>query len=281
MTDEDLHEAEAVPGRGTAISARNLITRLTLRLELYINIIVVPLAVYYGSVVGGYRATKLTYIIVMSVISATLATLFGMFVRIWKLSDIIGDLNSRWDDYASIKLRLINYPRSEATIITLRWLFGLLCCYHHMRSFVELSWIDTMPVFFILFLCIPINSVISYSTTEHLLAPLLMDERIRGVYIPRHMYKLFSVSYRTTFIVVSVLIIPVITFGHILFISSLEIIPISDLVSYVLIILTLSLAAIFVTVYESNAGIRSGLMMTLKNLGELERGTSTWSPSRF
>ncbi|MRR35501.1 PAS domain S-box protein [bacterium] len=265
-------------GREPVISARTLITRLTLRLELYINIIVVPLAVYYGAIVGGYRGNKLTYIIIMSVISATLATLFGMFVRIWKLSDIIGDLNSRWEDLASIKLRLLNYPRSESTIITLRWVFGLLCCYLLMRSFVELTWAETLPVFFILILCIPINSVISYSTTEHLLAPVLMDERIRGVYIPRHMYKLFSVSYRTTFIVISVLLIPVITFGHFLFISNLETMPIRDLLSYVLIILTLSLAAIFVTVYESNAGIQSGLMMTLKNLGELEKGNLDVEP---
>ncbi|HQG31834.1 MAG TPA: PAS domain S-box protein [Deltaproteobacteria bacterium] len=130
----------------------------------------------------------------------------------------------------------------------------------------------------ILLLCIPINSIISYSTTEHLLLTVLMDERIRGVYIPRHMYKLFSVSLRTTLIVVSILIIPLVTLGHFLFISNADAIRFTDLSFHVFIILSLSLAAIFVTVYESNAGIRSGLALTVKSLEELEKGNLNVEP---
>lgn len=260
------------------ISAWRLILRLTVRLELYINLIVVPLAMYYGTIAGRYKGEKLNYLIAASIVSATLATLFGIFVRIWKLSNILSDLEAKREDYTSIKLRLLSYPRSESTIITLRWLFGLLCCYLMMRSFVELTWFETLPTVFILLLCIPINSVISYSTTEHLLAPLLMDERIRGVYIPRHMYKLFSVSYRTALIVVSALIIPLVTLGHFLFLSNLGGVRFTDLTTHVFIILFLSLAAIFVTVYESNAGIHSGLMMTVKNLAELEKGNLNVEP---
>jgi PAS domain S-box-containing protein len=260
------------------ISARRLIAKLTFRLELYINLIVVPLAVYYGTIAGGYRGEKLSLIIVSSVVSATLATLFGMFVRIWKLSHILDDLEKRAQDYTSVKLRLLAYPRLESTVITLRWVFGLLCCYLMMRAFTHLTWLETLPAFFILLLCIPINSVISYSTTEHLLAPVLMDERIRGVYIPRHLYKLFSVSYRTVLIVVSVLIIPLVTLGHFLFISNMEIVRFTGLSFHVFIILSLSLAAILVTVYESNAGIRSGLMMTVRNLEELEKGNLNVEP---
>jgi PAS domain S-box-containing protein len=263
---------------GRMISGKRLIAGLTFRLELYINLIVVPLAVYYGTIAGGYRGEKLTYIIIASVVSATLATLFGMFLRIWKLSHILGDLRDGAQDYVAVKLRLLAYPRLESTIITLRWVFGLLCCYLMMRLLVDLTWRETMPVFFILFLCIPINSVISYSTTEHLLAPVLMDERIRGVYIPRHLYKLFSVSERTVLIVVSVLIIPLITLGHFLFISNMEAAKFTGLSFHVFIILMLSLAAIFVTVYESNKGIRSGLMMTVANLEELEKGNLNVDP---
>ncbi len=262
----------------TRISTRGLIVRLTFRLELYINLIVVPLAMYYGILVGRYAGVKLTYLLVSSIIAAVLATLFGMFVRTWKLSAILNALQAKSEDPVVTKLNLLSYPRTESTVIILRWVFGLLCCYLMMRFFIELSWVETIPVFFIFFLCIPINAVISYSTTEHLLQPVLMDPRIRGVYIPRHLYRLFSVSYRTILIVVSVLLIPVITLGHFLFISNLEAIPFADLLSYVLIISTLSLAAVLVTVYESNAGIHSGLMMTLKNLEELEKGNLSIDP---
>jgi PAS domain S-box-containing protein len=99
-----------------------------------------------------------------------------------------------------------------------------------------------------------------------------VDDRIKRVHLPRDSYTLFSVSSRTTLIVISVLIIPLVTLGHFLFISNLQAISLSDLSFNVFIILALSLAAIFVTVHESNAGIQSGLRMTLETLEELEKG---------
>lgn len=254
------------------ISTKRLIAKLTIRLELYINLIVVPLAVYYGSIAGRYTGEKLDLVIAASIIAAGLASLFGMSIRIWKLTTILNNLKNRTEDYAAIKLKLLSYPRTESIVIALRWIFGLTCLYGIMRSFYVLTWLEIIPIFFVLLLCIPINSIISYTTTEHLLSPVLMDERIKDVYLPRHEYKLFSVSYRTTLIVISILIIPLITLGHFLFLSNLQAIRLTDLSLHVSIVLTLSLAAIFVTVYESNSGIQSGLKMTVQTLDALEKG---------
>jgi PAS domain S-box-containing protein len=254
------------------ISTKRLIAKLTIRLELYINLIVVPLAVYYGSIAGRYHGDKLKILIGSSIISAALATLFGMTVRIWRLSTLLHDLNNKTVDYAAIKLKLLSYPRIESTVIALRWFFGLICCLLIMKFSVDLAWFEVAPIFYVFLLCVPINSVISYSTTEHLLSPALMEERIRAVYLPRNLYKLFSVSLRTTLIVISILIIPLVTLGHFLFISQIQKVQFPDLSIHVFIILILSLAAIFVTVYESNAGIRSGLTMTVKALEALEKG---------
>jgi PAS domain S-box-containing protein len=254
------------------ISTKGLITKLTIRLELYINLIVVPLAVYYGTIAGRYHGKKLFYVIITAIISATLATLFGMSIRIWKLRGLLNSLNNGDEDFAAIKLKLLSYPTTESIIIALRWVLGLACQYVLMESITGLTWFETLPVFMILILCIPINSIISYCTTEHLLSTVLVDDRIKRVHLPRDSYTLFSVSSRTTLIVISVLIIPLVTLGHFLFISNLQAISLSDLSFNVFIILALSLAAIFVTVHESNAGIQSGLRMTLETLEELEKG---------
>lgn len=260
------------------ISTRGLISRLTIRLELYINLIVVPLAVYYGTIAGRYEREKLFYIITASIISASLATLFGMSIRIWKLSGILNAFQGENGDHAAVKLMLLSYPATESIIIVLRWILGLTCVYAIMQLWVGLTWFETLPVFFILLLCVPINSVISYCTTEHLLAPVLMEERIKAVHLPRDSYTLISVSMRTTFIVVSVLLIPLITFGHFLFISHLENMRIPGLSVHIFIILALSLAAILVTVHESNAGISSGLKMTVNTLENLEKGNLDVAP---
>lgn len=254
------------------ISTARLLARLTIRLELYINLIVVPLAMYYGSFAGRYTGEKLTCLITVSIIAAALATVFGMAVRFWKLTPILNSIKQHSDSDTAIKLRLLSYPRTESIIIILRWILGMACVYSMMRLFFVLSWVETLPIFFVLLLCIPINSIISYCTTEHLLFPVLTLDRMKNVYLPRDKYRLFSVSYRTTLIVVSVLIIPLVTLGHFLFIAHLEAVRLTDLSLHVFIIMFLSLAAIFVTVYESNAGIQSGLKMTVETLDALEKG---------
>jgi hypothetical protein len=170
----------------------------------------VPLAVYYGTIAAGYSGDKLFFLI-LSASFRNARPLFGMSVRIWKLSGYWEDLERGPEDSASVKLELPFLSRHRDFVIVLRWVLGLLCNYLIMQWWVGITFTETIPVFFILLLCIPINSVISYCTTEHLLSPVLMDERMRGVQLPRNSYTLFSVSFRTTAIVVSVLIIPLVT----------------------------------------------------------------------
>ena len=68
------------------ISAKSMIVRMSVRLELYINLIVVPLAVYYAVIAGRYHGEKLYYLIWASIISATAAMFFGVVFRTVRLS---------------------------------------------------------------------------------------------------------------------------------------------------------------------------------------------------
>jgi PAS domain S-box-containing protein len=257
---------------GKGIDRFRLIALLTLRLELYINLIVVPLAVYFGTVAGRFAGEKLVCIIAASVLAAAMATALGMGIRIFRLSAILRGLEASDCDPVAVKVRILSYPAFESAVIALRWVFGLTCVYVIAQAWIGITLSETLLVILILLLCIPINSVISYCTTEHLLAPALMDERIRAVPLPRDSYRLFSVSARTTLIVISVLVIPLVTLGYFLISSHLEPVRPPNLGIHVLIILVLSIAAVLVTVYESNAGIASGLRMTLDTLEELEKG---------
>ena len=260
------------------ISAKSMIVRMSVRLELYINLIVVPLAVYYAAIAGRYHGEQLYYLIWASIISASAAMFFGVVFRTVRLSGIIRELNAHKEDLFALKLRILLYPRFEGIIITLRWVLGILCCYLIVSSKVAITWTETLPSFLILIMCIPINSIISYCTAEHMLAPILMDERIRGVYVPLNQYKLHSLSFRTIMILVYVLIVPLVPLGHFLYIANFEGFRFADLPFHFMIILLLSLAAIFITVYESNFGTRSALKMTVKNLEELEKGNLQVAP---
>ncbi|HOM28789.1 MAG TPA: PAS domain S-box protein [Deltaproteobacteria bacterium] len=262
--------AAAGPG---GIDRRGLIARLTFRLELYINLIVVPLAVYFGTIAGGFEGEKLSCILVSSLVAALLATVFGMSLRIIRLCAVLKGLDAPDADFASTKIRLLSYPAFESAVIALRWVFGMTCVYVMTEYWVGLSFHETLLVFLILVVCIPINSIISYCTTEHLLAPALMEERIRAVHLPMDSYTLFSVSMRTTLIVISVLIIPVVTLGYFLFSTNITPQALPAMGVHLVIILALSIAAVLVTVHESNAGIASGLGMTVAALQALERGS--------
>ena len=262
------------------ISVNGLVARLTLRLESYMNLIVVPLAVYYTAIAGGYRGQKLKLLILASAIAAVLSALFGLLMRIYKLKPLIEAVNAGQEtvDYAALKLKILFYPQVDSFIMGMRWLFIVIFTYAMLWFLVPISWLERLPIVLTLFVCAPIGGIIAFCTTEHLLEPVFMDERIRMVSISLPRYVRLKVSFRTTVDILCFLVIPFVTLGHLLLLSNHVGQHVPNLSIHVTILLLLSLSAILIALHESNANIRSGLKLTVNNLEELERGNLDVNP---
>ncbi len=254
------------------MSINKFILRLTLRLELYTNFIVIPLAVYYVIICGGYSREKIIYFLISAFIVATIIALFGIIFRFKRLSAILTKLNDENPDFRSIKLSLLAYPRSEVIIIFIRWSLGPAMVYILMRIFVDLNLIESLPFIFGNILTISINSVISYFATENMLALYHRDPRINAVNIDKESYRHFSVFYRTLAIVVSISLIPLLVFGYLFILSNLGFMQFSNLFLHVSFVSLLGMATIFFTVWESTKGVRSGLRLIVETLEKIETG---------
>lgn len=254
------------------MSIKKFILQLTLRLELYTNIIVVPLAVYYVIIGGGYDREKIIYFLISAFTVATSFAVFGTMFRFKQLSAILSKFNDENSDFRSIKLSLLNYPRFEVIIIFIRWSLGPALVYLMMRLFFDLNIIESLPFIIGNILTISINSVISYFATENMLALYHRDPRISTIHIDKKSYRHFSLFYRTLTIVISISLIPLLVFGYFFILSNLGYMQFANLALHVSFVSLLSLLTIFVAVWESTKGVRSGLSYVVKTLEKIENG---------
>ncbi len=259
-------------------TSTKFIIKLTTRLEIYTNMIVVPLAMYFVIISSGIHGDKLIAFLIGSIIAASIAAVIGTITRIIKLSKILSEVDGAEPDYYNIKLKLLSYPRTEVIIISLRWIFGVTGMYFIYSGLADVNFWEFIPIPIAIILTLSVNSVISYFTTENMLSSYHNNPAIRKVMIVRDAYKLFDIFKRTVLIVFSVLTIPFIIIGYFFFCATFLKIEFSNFIFHILFIVVLSLITLFVLVYESTSGMRTGLKIAIATLQSLDRGNMDVEP---
>jgi len=112
-------------------SSSKFIWKLTLRLEIYINFIVVPLVYYFGKLTGHYNEEGERTLSALSAIVTPLWMIVGTYIRFYILKKIFRKVDES-KDLEKVKLQLLNYPRIEAVIIACRWFLGLIVIFFGM-----------------------------------------------------------------------------------------------------------------------------------------------------
>jgi PAS domain S-box-containing protein len=248
------------------------ILRLTIRLEIYTNVFIGFLDIYFAIIAGGYDFRKAAYLIASAVISALLMDIAGIAVRIRKLSSIINSLDDKNCDYRAVKLQLLSYPRIEGVIICLRWFFGIILCYNILGLFEDLSLLDLFIFVFIFLISVLINFSFSFFATENMLSQFFEHPQIRRAKLSRDSYKPFTVFRRTLLILSSIILQPIVILSFFIYISSTRQVIFENLGQHLAIMLTVSLMTIVAATYEATTGMRKGLSATVKSLEKLERG---------
>lgn len=245
---------------------------LSLRVELYTNMLVVTLAVYFVYLAGNYDYERLIRLVLYASVISLINMVLGISVRFRRLSNLFNSLNSKGADYTDIKKRLLTYPVTEGRMICVRWIWGASVCYLLMNFSFRLTILESLPFVLGVLFVIPTSYVINYFTAENRLSAYMMKPEIRGAYLSRESYTLFSEFKRTILIVVSIAMIPIIILGYMSYLFSRQLIQVSNFAYYISPVIALSVITIFVVAYEATAGIRSGLKETVKTLKEMEEG---------
>ncbi len=254
------------------------ILRLTARLEIYTNLIVVPLAVYFTIIAGGISGDKVYIFIISAVITATFWMIFGIILRFIFLKKIFIMLNDEKCSKVDVKLKLLNYPTREGLIISVRWFFGVISSYLLCLSFVDLNMMESVPFIFTFLISISVNYVISIFTTENMMSEFLMDPSLSSVNLPRDSYKMFSLYRRTILIALTIIIDPIVILGYFFFLANERLVLFVNLPVHIFFVSLLTFCAIFAAVYESTVSMKSGLSLIVNALEKMEEGNLDVSP---
>lgn len=246
--------------------------RLTGRLEIYINLVVVPLAVYFAFATGDYKPYEMLLLGINSGIAAIAMMIIGTIIRFMRLSRIQRGIDESSADAVRVKLNILHYPRIEFLIVSLRWFAGLAIAYFLMTLFTPMNLWRTVTFSFAGIMCPIVNGTIDYFTTENLLSRLLDTPRMAAAVLPAGSYRTLGIVQRLVMTVAAVITIPLLIMGYLLFLMNAQIVRYAEFTVHIGIIIVLSALTLSVLIYESSRGMQRGLRRTIASLNQLETG---------
>jgi methyl-accepting chemotaxis protein len=248
------------------------ILRLTLRLELYTNFVVVPLVFYFGVISRSHSEAEKQVMNIASLASSLVCLCLGILARSVILTRLLSNINRGADDMARLKTRLLGYPRVELVIIYLRWIFGLFAVWLAMKLIVTLTPQQSFTFVMLMITSTTVNGVICYFTTENMLSQVLKDPAIASIPVPRESYRQIGITFRLIATVLAVLVIPLVFMGYMLYLLNQGITRFDQFTTHIIVILALTFITLGVILRESTRGMRRGLNITIETITRLARG---------
>jgi methyl-accepting chemotaxis protein len=254
------------------ISTAKFILKLTLRLELYTNVIVVPLVFYFGVITRNHTESEQQIMNIASLFASTVMLVIGTTVRIIILSLLLSRIKKEKGDMVNSKLKLLNYPKIELIIISCRWLIGLTFVFLAMKLTVGLSLQQAFTFVLLMITSTTVNGVISFFTAENMLSRILSTPQLAAITVPSKSYTRVGISFRLLMTVVAVLVIPVIFMGYMIYLLNGGLTKFDRFQVHIIVILVMTAVTLWAILYESTSGIRKGMGATIENLKALAQG---------
>jgi serine phosphatase RsbU (regulator of sigma subunit) len=253
----------------------SFIIRLTVKLEAYMFLIIAPLAVYFVSIAGSYHGPDVMYIVRGALMAAPVTLAIGLAARFIWVWPVLGSVLSgpgalRTETLMRIRNRLLYIPRFEGVMVTVRWVTGVTMT--ALYVLMKTGLFGYVEFVLVMVLAVPVSYTLFYFSSENAVSRLLAENSRLGHVTAGVMSRNRSLYSRTMLIIVSVIIIPVVIFGHLFVLSEADLIQIRNINLHIGLIAALSLMTILVTAYESTLNIRLGMRLTVDVLKKLRDG---------
>lgn len=200
--------------------ATKLYLRLSLKNEIYNNIIVVPLAVFFVIAGGNYEGKKIIYFIISAAIAAMSMMIIVLILRYMIAMPLFRAVDDPEADMHQLKLKILQLPRIESIFTSIRWGIGIGLALILTNIFAELSTFEKAPFAAVYVMVIPISAMIFYLSTENQLEMILANKKIAEIYISSDNIKPFTLARRTLLTIGAIIIIPTTILGYIFVVSN-------------------------------------------------------------
>lgn len=257
------------------MNARELIARLTIRLELFTHLLPVPVVLHFTYLAGGLTDyTDGLYAVTAGGIGSLVPLVGAYFLRRGRLQRIERTAETNPGDAMRDLLR---YPYFEARMILVRWILGLAVAHaafallHHPQYIAHV----TSPLALIQVL--PVSYLVHFVLVEDQIRPWISRLAANGGRPFEDNEKLPHFGYfsRVLLAVCSVAVLPLTLIGYLLFASLQGWIKTGDPMAHLAVLFVQVVLAMLVTSYVTARALRNGLGFTNQNLERLGKGEFT------
>ncbi len=253
------------------ITTGTLKSRIMMRMEMVTTPVQVPLAAYFIYVAGGFDNSMIVPIIIIAGVSTALVSIVGVVYNSRIIRDIVYRYNDVSSDPVELKKILQKFPYIQGFLGVFRWMAGGSIALIILLIRYNLS---TMNI--VSFIIIPVLAMLSYipayMVTESGLEEIYRDKRIANASLKRGDYPNFTLGARIVMLSLSVLLIPVVVFAHLLYLVNSQQLSLHNIWLHIGFISMLSVATVIISVSNMLRNIKSSVRTLLASCTDLKKG---------
>lgn len=256
------------------ITTSHLKNKIMMKIEMVSTPIQVPLAVYFIFAAGGYTSDMLKLFLIDAVIATGLVSIIGIVFNIRRINTIVSMYNDPSSDPVALKKILLQYPYVQGFIIVFRWMSGGTIAFIMLFMQFDLSRMNMLA-----FIIIPVLALLTYIpayiVTESGLEEVYHDKRIANTSLKKGDYTSFPLGARLVLLSLSVLLIPVVVFGYLLYLVNSQQLSLHNIWFHIGFISFLSVCTVMISLSNMLKNIKSSVHTLLASCTELKNGNFT------
>ncbi len=257
------------------MTAKTMLKHSLAKTPLIAYPILIPLISYFAYFTGGYTSSQVKYLLADVGVVVVLIFIIDMVMTNSKVSRLIKNVENDQYDRIRIKKDLFKFPLSFGFQVVGLWFFGIPFLLLLMFVNMNMTWMNAMPFILMLPVMALVNFVIANIVSENSLLEILSQDSIRDTELPEGSYTRVELGRRIAVFTVSIVIIPVIIFGYLLYLQNAKQMVISNIGVHIIFIVVLLLATIFITLNLLMKNIKKSNIMLMEALKAVKEGNLT------
>jgi methyl-accepting chemotaxis protein len=253
------------------VTKRNLLLSLA-KTDIITYPILVPLAGYVAFFTGGFKGAGAMYLLLDVAIAATAAFIFELMNTNRLVTRLLNHMNDKAYEKAYIKKEILALPLSLGIQYIFQWVFGVSTVLLLLFVQIDLTVMNAMPFILLLPIMALLNYNIGFLQAENSLGDLLSHESIRDVPLPEGTFRRVELNVRVALLVVSVILIPIVILGYILFLVNGKQVVFENIELHIAFISVLSSVTIIVSINLLMKNLRKSNTVLMTALNHIKDG---------
>jgi methyl-accepting chemotaxis protein len=257
--------------RNSMITKTQLYRSVIMKTDIYSYLIAVPLAVYFIYVAGGLTGERLNVFLMYVAIYVGFAFINENVGGLRLIDRILIHYGDDRYDRSQLKAEILNFPVKYCRYLLINWFGSIVAIPLAVYLHEGFSLLNFVPIVLIIPVMALINFNIAYFNGENSMHVLLSEESIMHA-SPTEGFRRFTQNVRIFLVCLSVMLVPVVILGYLLFLVNSKIIIINNMAMHVGFIVFFTSMIIGVSLYLMMANVKKSTVLLTSAFNEMIQG---------